>query len=364
MKNSFKEYNPLTPEEIEELWKNSIFIFDTNILLNLYRYSEETSLKLIETIEALKNIWIPYQVGLEFYRKRLIVISDQKKSFEEFEKKMNDIINTVEDKNRNPFFSSDLLSKLKLIREDIKKEVDIKKEFYDKTLTKDILLERINKLFDNKVGKEPTSEELKTIYNEGEKRYKDNIPPGFKDNSKPGNDKFGDLIIWKQIINKAKVDSIDVIFISDDRKEDWWLDHQGKTISPRPELLKEFNIETNKNCHFYKPFQFLEFSNKYLDSKVKDEVIEEVKNYKSKSYNDREYVFFDIVLKGLESDVNIFIDDLKITGYNIFKENTEFDRHYITIILPRISDLERRFNEKYLHNLSKYNIELIKISKK
>jgi predicted nucleic acid-binding protein len=87
MKNSFKEYNPLTPKEIEVLWKNSIFIFDTNILLNLYRYSDETSLKLIETIEALKNIWIPYQVGLEFYRKRLIVISEQKKSFEECEKK-------------------------------------------------------------------------------------------------------------------------------------------------------------------------------------------------------------------------------------------------------------------------------------
>ncbi len=364
MKNIFKEYNALSTEEIKGLWENSIFIFDTNILLNLYRYSDETSLKLIETIEALKKFWIPYQVGLEFYKKRLIVISDQKKSFEEFEKKMNEIINTVEDKNRNPFFSSNLLLKLNTIRENIKKEVDLKKEHFDNALVKDILLERINKLFENKVGNQPSQEELKSIYNEGERRYKENIPPGFKDNLKPGNDKFGDLIIWKEIINKAKADSIDVIFISDDRKEDWWLDHQGKTISPRPELLKEFNIETKKNCHFYKPFQFLEFSNKYLNSKVKNEVIEEVKNYKFKSLNDSDYVFFEVVLKGLENDINIFIEDLKRTGYNIFKENSEFDRHYITIILPKISDLERRLNEKYLDNLSKYNIELIKFIKK
>ena len=277
---------------------------------------------------------------------------------------MIEIINTVEDKNRNPFFSPNLLSKLITIREDIKKEVDSKKEHFDNALVKDMLLERINKLFENKVGNQPSQEELKIIYNEGERRYKENIPPGFKDNSKPGNDKFGDLIIWKEIINKAKADSIDVIFISDDRKEDWWLDHQGKTISPRPELLKEFNIETQKNCHFYKPFQFLEFSNKYLNSKVKNEVIEEVKNYKFKSLNDSDYVFFGVVLKGLENDINIFIEDLKLTGYNIFKENSEFDKHYITIILPKISDLERRLNDKYLDNLSKYNIELIRFIKK
>lgn len=364
MKNSFKEYNPLTQQEINELWENSIFIFDRNVLLNLYRYSEETSKKLIETIESIKKIWIPYQVGLEFYRKRLFVISDQKKSFEEFEKKINDIIYTVEDKNRNPFFSNALLKNLQIIRNDIKNEVNKKKEYYDDLLIKDDLLERINKLFDNKVGVKPSNDELKVVFSDGEKRYKENIPPGFKDSSKQGNEKFGDLIIWKEIIKKSKGDEQDVIFITDDRKEDWWLEHQGRTISPRPELLKEFHDETNKKCHFYKPFQFLEFSNKYLKSNVQDEVIEEVKNYRIIESNVGNYNLFEIILNGSFVNINLFYEELKTAGYNVTLENIEFDLYTFTIILPKIFDLERRLNEKYLNHVSEFNLELVEIIKK
>lgn len=362
MKDTFKEYYPLSSSEIKNLWQNSIFIFDTNILLNLYRYSSETSLNFLETIENLKKVWIPYQVGYEFHKKRMTVISDQRKSYEDFEKKINEIISAVEDKNRNPFFSNDLLEKLTKIKEIIQKEVSHNIKHYDDALIKDNYLDRIQKLFDNKVGTEPSLDILQKIYSEGEKRYKENIPPGFKDNSKQGNGKFGDLLIWKQIIDKAKADSCDIIFISDDRKEDWWLEHQGKTISPRPELLKEFRLETSKSCHFYKPFQFLEFSNKYLNSKVKNEVIEEVKNYKFKNISDNNYVFIYIILKGSEPNVSIFINDLKFAGYNIFEQTVENNLHNITIILPKIHDLERRLNEKYFNNLQKYDIELIKIS--
>jgi len=46
MKKTFSEYNFLTEKEIKEIWENSIFIFDTNVLLNLYRYSNKTNYKL------------------------------------------------------------------------------------------------------------------------------------------------------------------------------------------------------------------------------------------------------------------------------------------------------------------------------
>ena len=80
MKDTFFEYNRLHEEEIKNLWDRAIFIFDTNVLLNLYRYSDDTSKKFLETIVKLETrVWIPYQVGLEFNKNRLKVISEQKK---------------------------------------------------------------------------------------------------------------------------------------------------------------------------------------------------------------------------------------------------------------------------------------------
>ena len=41
MKNMFKQYDyNFTEQEYRHIWENSLFIFDTNILLNLYRYSQ------------------------------------------------------------------------------------------------------------------------------------------------------------------------------------------------------------------------------------------------------------------------------------------------------------------------------------
>ena len=43
MKDKFFQYYPINEDQIKELWEQSIFIFDTNVLFNLYRYSEQTS---------------------------------------------------------------------------------------------------------------------------------------------------------------------------------------------------------------------------------------------------------------------------------------------------------------------------------
>ncbi len=365
MRNTFPEYNQLTQAQIQHLWENAIFILDTNVILNLYRYSDESSKEFIDTIEKLKDrIWIPFQVGLEFNKNRLSVISDQKKLYEEFEKKINEIISEVENKNRNPFLSQDLFQKLVSIKSDIKVEVDSKIGFYDRSLNVDDLLNSINTIFEGKVGENFKQEELKQLFSEGENRYKEQIPPGYWDSKKPENKKFGDLVIWKQIIKKAKDDKKDIIFIIDDRKDDWWLEHQGKTISARPELLREFRSETSKECHFYKPFQFLEYSNKYLGNKVDKDVILEVKNHIPESVSTSNYILLSIIIEGDSACLNTLILDMKSAGYDLTSEsNLTTNHHKIFISLPNIPDLERRLNAKYIANLDRYNLTLINIIK-
>ena len=48
MKNIFKGYYKLGDKELQPLWEKAQFIFDTNVLLNLYRYQSTTSNELFE----------------------------------------------------------------------------------------------------------------------------------------------------------------------------------------------------------------------------------------------------------------------------------------------------------------------------
>ena len=120
---------------------------------------------------------------------------------------------------------------------------------------------RVTELFTGRVGAKPTEERLAAIRKEGEERYAKKIPPGYEDAKKGGDgDKFGDLIIWKEMIEKAKADKRPIIFVTDDGKSDWWHIHHGKKIGPHPYLVEEFLRETNEQFHIYELPQFLRYA--------------------------------------------------------------------------------------------------------
>jgi len=76
MKDMFKQYDyNFTEQEYRHIWENALFIFDTNILLNLYRYQNSSRDEFIKILESLDDrIWIPHHVALEFKRNRLTTI--------------------------------------------------------------------------------------------------------------------------------------------------------------------------------------------------------------------------------------------------------------------------------------------------
>ena len=58
---------------------------------------------------------------------------------------------------------------------------------------------------------------------EGDTRFEHRLPPGFKDGGK-GENRFGDLIIWYEILSKSKelkANFDHVLFLSNDEKSDW-----------------------------------------------------------------------------------------------------------------------------------------------
>lgn len=89
-----------------------------------------------------------------------------------------------------------------------------------------------------------------SILQEGKVRFDNLIPPGYMDSEKEGADKYGDLLVWKSILKVAKEKNVNIIFVCNDIKEDWW-DKDGEIpIELRTELLDEFK-EYNPFLNIY-----------------------------------------------------------------------------------------------------------------
>lgn len=126
-----------------------------------------------------------------------------------------------------------------------------------------------------------------------EERYQNQIPPGYHDVKKDKNPKestfnhngliyerkYGDLIIWRQIIDHLRENQIkNVLFITSDKKDDWWWTVNGRTIGPRPELISEIMQQAGVDLFWmYTSDKFLEYAKSYTDANISEQSVSEMK---------------------------------------------------------------------------------------
>ena len=290
MKKQFAEYYELPEGCIKEIWDNSLIVFDTNVLLNLYRYNEDARTEFINVIKFYKErLWIPYQVGLEFHRRREDIMRKNAMAYTALGEKLTEqlvkTVSTLEGEySRHPYINmKDIRSKVERCAASIKKSLDKQKENHPDYSNEDKILNAITDLFDGRVGEDFAEKDLDALYKEGEKRYANDVPPGYCDEKikkdKPKRHLYGDLIVWKQTINHCKERSKNVIFITDDHKPDWWDKVDGKH-TPRKELIKEFADRTGQSIIIYDSRKFLEYAKRNKELKVSQKTINEVEKVK------------------------------------------------------------------------------------
>lgn len=279
MKAMFTGYYTPTEEEFKTLWSECLFVFDTNTLLNLYRYSKDSRELLFKVIETIGDrIWIPHQIALEYHKHMLDEIYNQENAYRGISDKVKTSVDTLESYLNNLRHSNINVEKIIMLLEEVNEKIQNELETQKESQPDlDLIKERISKLFKDRVGDEYDQLKLEDIYKKGAERYENKIPPGYKDAKDKDNkitinngqkylDKFGDLVYWMQILDKSKEDSVkSIILITDDNKEDWVLEVKGQKKGPQPELVHEFKkASRDKLFYLYNTEQFLEYAKKYL----------------------------------------------------------------------------------------------------
>lgn len=286
--------------------ENTIIVFDTNSLLNVFRFTPEASKEYFEIIQSIQDkIYIPYLVALEFHfhKSETLLLNEINvtKFKNDFSKNWNKVKSDAVKKLfssltfRNDLQQNELTTFLSNLLNSDKLDIEAK------------LIEKISSISDNqkntfkiliqimesKTGERYTQDMITKIEKEGEERYKNGIPPGFNDANKKLSrsyngikyqQKFGDLIIWKDIISKAKEDRIKhVIFVTSDGKQDSKTDLNYKVcvgndgngkekyqiIGPRIELIEEMKNDTGADFYLMDELEFMkQFSQEEVSSQV------------------------------------------------------------------------------------------------
>ncbi|WP_410473794.1 PIN-like domain-containing protein [Guyparkeria sp. TX1] len=317
MRDAFKGFYTHKENTIEQKWKNenTLFVFDANVLLNLYGYAKQTQNDFFKLLNKLdEKIWIPYHVALEYQTQRLPVIKREKAIF----RKVNDFLRKIEapfEKDLPELALQTRLPELHKNTETLQKEIKTAINKYEKSVARwdekqpcvrshDEIRDQLDDLFESKIGPKPKNQDwLDELYSEGKHRYESKTPPGFEDQNKDKSEsphftydglfyekKYGDLIVWKQIIDKAQSSHIkNLIFVSDDSKEDWWyiLNSRGKkTIGPHADLQSEIYRETEIDVfHMYNTSEFLEKGKEILEISVHESSIQDASSHFQQAIN-------------------------------------------------------------------------------
>lgn len=282
MKSKFPEYYRIHKEDLLARFDDCVFIFDACALLDIYRLKMELTEDVFKVLEHLKEqIRIPYHVAEEYTKNIHDVLNKQLQSIKESRTNFDNIVNAFESKRSHPYLSKESTDLIGLLKEQVKKDFKEQEDYIKDQLVHGNYQNRMADILEGKVLESFSPEEIQTIMTEGASRYENKIPPGYKDANKSDN-RYGDLINWKEILRYGKESGKHIIIVSSEIKEDWVTKEQGQIVCLRYELIKEFYNEvgnTGQYIHFFSLDRFLEFAREKDEQVVTQETVDEVKDY-------------------------------------------------------------------------------------
>lgn len=287
MRTTFPWHFRPTATEYRALWDKAILSVDANVLLDLYRFHKSTRDELLARMAQFKQrIWLTHQAADEFLRNRPKVISNAQSTFKTALKALGEL-RTATAKTSQQLRSVRLLpadvatrAQTAITREldKLDSEINTLKDEHPDYHATDPILEKIADLFDRAVGGPIPADVHDQRLVEAQRRCTDRIPPGYMDDTeKEGHRKYGDYLIWAELLDLAKSKNLPVLFVTSEKKEDWWEEYDGKRIGARPELIKEAHISSGQRVLIYRTEDFINKAADYAGEQVDSDVLREIK---------------------------------------------------------------------------------------
>lgn len=359
----------------------TLVVMDSNVWLNLYTIHPLALIEIVDKIrENKKQFWIPNQVYREFSRnaksKKNEVIEYYKNTrimcVKELERTKDIVGQTFENfrrkqRNDGEKLKDEVLSDFQAIIQKLKKGYERLEKAYTEELAviceKDIVSEIVDEIYENSKTKDFTIMEKVQICEEGEIRYKYKIAPGYTDEEKKSDfdsgdfyRKYGDLIIWKELLRKVDNTNINTLFIEDEKKKDWFSEKGGTKLASV--LYEEYDQATHNNgkievCDFLaflesygKSIGLLEFKINDLIEKLKFERM--VLNYVDEHMNDILVKQIDAHFENINNIFDIFLNLQDSIFGGTFEDVENVCLNYINLSSGAMRVYDRTQNIFYL----------------
>lgn len=284
-------YRTVPADEYKSVLKDGLVVLDTNALLDLYRYHDSTRKDFLNLYASLGNhLWIPHQVMQEFFERRPDVLDERATSLSET---INDLQGRIQQyreriatwANRVNLPEADRDSVLRIIdNASAQVEKRIRQLSHDDSLKdaedtlKDPVLTELATILDGKVGFPLPASEITNAKQEANRRIEDKRPPGFMDARKKINAE-GDYLIWDEVLREASARKVDVLFITGEKKKDWWRIERGQAKGPLPELAAELESRAGTRLYMLHPPRLAE----HVPGTVSEQSVQDAKRVSNKA---------------------------------------------------------------------------------
>ncbi|WP_419705339.1 PIN-like domain-containing protein [Promicromonospora sp. NFX87] len=253
------DFIPPLPADEAAFLRGATVVLDTNVLLAPYKLSVTAREDVLRAIElSAERLWLPHQVGVEFYRNHASNRDLRSKAYEAAAKPTDQFEQLVTKHLGKGTMHEDLRKDVARVVRDavsgIKKGIE-QLQLADTAITTpsaDDVLERIEAAFAGRAAAAPDPATIRLRTDDFVNwRVPSLIPPGFEDAGKPGEaQSAGDFLIWAEILEHAAANNLDILFVTEDGKDDWWETVDGQR-RPHRSLVLEFQRATGPGRRYH-----------------------------------------------------------------------------------------------------------------
>ena len=167
MKDKFLGYYWSDEDYENEVWENGTLVVDTNVLLDIYRVSPETSedlVKVLNTYAEKDRLWIPFQIAQEYHEELYHVVYSQMKNFDTAYSCLKEFKTKINEKRNHPFLNEEQCQDIEKMLNNIKRIFDEQKEKLKQSIKSESLKTKIADIFIGRVGEGFAENDLEIIF--------------------------------------------------------------------------------------------------------------------------------------------------------------------------------------------------------